>query len=304
MQLHREMQHRADARRAVAELARLRLRQLQHSANVFAAQRRAARRCTIGAVVQHADRREVAAARRSAPPTGLTKRAIAIGLSTPSDAACSRRAPTAPPSRTPTMPPAPATFSTTTRLLEPLPSCWRNEPRGRSRRCRRRVNGTISVIGLAAGQACAQARPGQAAASSERRRWQSSGHCGQQVGGAPQCVEFGAPLAPPALRASSRRSTRRRGRSACSARRSSSRKPKSRTIICQASVGVTLWNVGSSVFGCMRRPSRAHAADRMVERPALRRQRAQVVGVGRHHREDDAALGAAARELGHCRRTV
>ncbi len=37
-------------------------------------------------------------------------------------------------------------------------------------------------------------------------------------------------------------------------RRSSTPKPKCSTIICQVRVGVTLWNVGSSVFGWMRIP--------------------------------------------------
>ncbi len=39
-----------------------------------------------------------------------------------------------------------------------------------------------------------------------------------------------------------------------------------------------------------------HAPDRMVERPALGRQGAQVVRVGRHDGEDDAGVGAARRE--------
>ncbi len=40
-----------------------------------------------------------------------------------------------------------------------------------------------------------------------------------------------------------------------------------------------------------------HAADRVVQRPALGRQRAQVVGVGGHHGEQHAAPGTVAREL-------
>ena len=39
-----------------------------------------------------------------------------------------------------------------------------------------------------------------------------------------------------------------------------------------------------------------HAADRVVQRPALFRQRAQVVRVGRHDGEHDAGIGAASRE--------
>ena len=40
-----------------------------------------------------------------------------------------------------------------------------------------------------------------------------------------------------------------------------------------------------------------HAANRVVQRPALGRQRAQVVGVGGHHGEDDARVGALARKV-------